>query len=487
MVGSVLQHVAETGRGSVENSVCGPTTKFAALGLALAVAATYAVRASLPHPRDSGLNAQYSYVTDVFSDSDLAALERMVVDFANFSSQLADITSAVEEIGEGVALAPGGECADPLQVPSSDRTRCVFPQRLDAATTYLKFGGRHGVKEPFEVLVARGLSYLSYNRERLLEAGSPVARLFASERYGSLARAICGASRPVLDAFQLNMILVPPGGELIAHYDVPYLWSATRFTVPQWLLVAMDQSGLWANESIAQIQGVSWLHADGSANNSASGGAFFFYPRGNAHKSVTVPSARNAMLVVDGCRVVHGVERFRADFAPLPRLDKDGGNRLVHVGGGLWHLQNAAGRVFARYATSDLRISLAWRQRCFASTDERDRFHRMEFNRSVDDILDTFERDLRARGRIAPASPRPQPRDFALLILDEYARYPVEHQAAASFFPYNVCALPRLLPKPFRSAASTLLGLWPACNLDSYFTDQLITSPAAQAILDSQP
>ena len=44
------------------------------------------------------------------------------------------------------------------------------------------------------------------------------------------------------------------------HLDVPWFRGATRFNVPQWLLIAMEMSGLWAEHRVSQTQGVAYLH-----------------------------------------------------------------------------------------------------------------------------------------------------------------------------------------------------------------------------------
>lgn len=51
-----------------------------------------------------------------------------------------------------------------------------------------------------------------------------------------------------------------PGQTVAVHIDSPYFWGASRFTFPQWLLVAMVFSGLFADKFVHQVQVVGYLH-----------------------------------------------------------------------------------------------------------------------------------------------------------------------------------------------------------------------------------
>ena len=51
-----------------------------------------------------------------------------------------------------------------------------------------------------------------------------------------------------------------PGQAVPMHYDSPWFWGASRFTMPQWLLVVMEQSKLWEPAVVRQLQGVAYLH-----------------------------------------------------------------------------------------------------------------------------------------------------------------------------------------------------------------------------------
>jgi hypothetical protein len=77
-------------------------------------------------------------------------------------------------------------------------------------------------------------------------------QLFHAEQFRSAAEHVC-PGKPVTDPFQLSIILQIPGQEVPAHYDVPWFHGATRFTLPQWLLVVMDRSGLFSEKRVDQV------------------------------------------------------------------------------------------------------------------------------------------------------------------------------------------------------------------------------------------
>jgi hypothetical protein len=51
----------------------------------------------------------------------------------------------------------------------------------------------------------------------------------------------------------------------------------------------------------------------------------------------------------------------------------------------------------ADYKTTDLRISLVWRQRCFEKQEEVKKWANMKDFISVDQVLDTFIQDMRRK------------------------------------------------------------------------------------------
>ena len=156
-------------------------------------------------------------------------------------------------------------------------TLCTLPTRLDVALHYLKSGGRLGLREPMPRLVSRMLTFLRFLFEKEFES-MPTMRavlksLFSSASYTSAIATVC-PNKPVIDPFQVSVIIQLPGqvtacavsvvptraprvasGDALPrclprlllsapqavpmHFDAPWFWGASRFTLPQWLLVGI--------------------------------------------------------------------------------------------------------------------------------------------------------------------------------------------------------------------------------------------------------
>jgi hypothetical protein len=382
------------------------------------------------------------YITNVFSQETLSELDRLMADNKVFKTAAKDLTAKYDHIGEALPIDDPG-CNHPLLVPNADNTSCILPSRLDIARHFLKTGGPDSYQERYETMVPRMLSFIGYLFDDLNSAS--VKKLFDDPGYIAKATDVC-QGRSVFDPIQLNLILMLPGQELPMHWDVPWLWGATRFDLPQWLLVVMEQSGLWANASVPQIQGVSWLHDGADA-----GGEFFFYPAGAAGPIEVVRAQRNAAIVVDGCRVVHGVRRFKPHDS-VPPMSRYSANELRHVQGDNWTLF-VDGKAVRNYKTSDFRMSLVWRARCFVDDAELARWHESMKDESskisMETVLSTLEKDLRAKGVLSASQPRPEPIAFAELLLDTYAPYP-HTPLPGTVLVYNLCMIPRTLPSWLR-------------------------------------
>ena len=76
----------------------------------------------------------------------------------------------------------------------------------------------------------------------------------------------------------------------------------------------------------------------------------------------------------------------------------------------------------ASYAWDEMRFSISWKAYCFADAAERRAWRDHTDDLALDTILDRLVDDLRARGRLT--GDRPAPTDLALLIIDEYIKFP---------------------------------------------------------------
>lgn len=233
-----------------------------------------------------------------------------------------------------------------------------------------------------------------------------------------------------------------PGQTVATHVDAVYFWGATRFHVPQWLLAVMVYSGLFQEKFIDQIQVVAYVHRWENKKN-VKDGAFVYWSDNEKEQYVTAtPLLGN---VVDGSKTVHAALIYRPEVK-APRLDKSQTNILRYIGEDNWQLV-ANDNVIRNYTTNDLRISIVYRARCFASKEEVQRFHenRPEDEMSLDYILGKLKDDLVSKGKFANrAAADALPRlDLALLLMDTYIKYPMPPHAVV---PYNYCMLATLVP-----------------------------------------
>ena len=79
---------------------------------------------------------------------------------------------------------------------------------------------------------------------------------------------------------QVNVVMVTPGQDLPLHYDNGWFWGANRFSMPDWLTVAMTRSGMFKDIEIPQAQSVVYLHGSKDEPVFENGGEYVFYPNG---------------------------------------------------------------------------------------------------------------------------------------------------------------------------------------------------------------
>jgi hypothetical protein len=283
-------------------------------------------------------------------------------------------------------------------------------QRHDAVLNYLRSGGMHGGQESIAVLAARTNYFreeYAYGTKALIEGIEPF--LF-HDGFVEAARRIHG--RRVVEPAIVFANLMVPGQELALHTDVPEFRGVNRKMHPQWLLVAMRHSELFEEWRMPIATGVAWFH-------DCDGGEFAFYPDGAGGPPVYHKVAYNTALLVDTDSVFHGVDRVAPGETGLPALKP--GMQLTYEGDRRWSVRDGGG-VVAEYAWDELRFSISWKAYCFADEAERDAWRTHTDDLSLEQTLAMLVDDLRARGRINGDTP--PSRELALMIIDEYIRFP---------------------------------------------------------------
>jgi len=291
-----------------------------------------------------------------------------------------------------------------------------------------------------------------------MDSLSPIVReLFHQPEFELMAKQICPLGKQHLDGFQFNFIIQIPGQTVASHIDAPYFWGASRKQFPQWLLAVMVFSGLFEESFIDQVQIVGYL-SDINTTDPSTNGEFLYYQSNTAGsgKYESVPARYLAGSAIDGSKVVHA-SRIYKPATQVPALDKDKDSELVFVGEvgnkERWELL-VDGEKMGTYLTSDLRISIVYRARCFANNDEKEAYYKHEAgSMTLEYVLSVLAADLVARERsqgktqieLLEASPNAR-LAFALLLMDEYVAYPLPSMDKQPLFPWNYCLVSKKFP-----------------------------------------
>jgi hypothetical protein len=282
-------------------------------------------------------------------------------------------------------------------------------QRHDAVMNFLKTGGRFGKREDDNASLGARTNYFresyAYGDKTYVDGIEPFLNY---EGFAEAARAIHG--RPVIEPAIVYANLLVAGQELAVHTDVPEFRGANRKLYPQWLMVVMHHSGLFDAYRMPIATAVGWF-------NDCRGGEFAYYPDGIDGECATLSARANTGIILDTDSVFHGVDPVGGDTR-LPAMRP--GMQLVWDDG-RWALR-ADGAVIARYPWDEIRFSISWKAYCFADESERRAWREHQDDLVLDRILDRLVEDLRTRGRLD--GERPDPTSLALLLIDEYVRFP---------------------------------------------------------------
>jgi hypothetical protein len=289
-------------------------------------------------------------------------------------------------------------------------------QRHDAAANFVRTGGRYARNESKGALAARTNYFreeYAYGQQTLIDGVEPY--LF-HEGFVEAARVVHG--RHVIEPAIVFANLMVPGQELAVHTDVPEFRGCNRKVMPQWLLVAMHHSGLFDGWRMPIATGVAWFH-------DCDGGEFCYYPGGAMQPAEAKQVRFDTALLFDADSVFHGVDRIAAQGAGAEIAPLRPGMQLADAGEGRWTVGDPTTPqdVVAQYDWADLRFSVSWKAYCFEDEHEQRTWREHADDLTVEVVVDRFVDDLRDRGRIdqdVPGNP-----DLALLIIDEYIRFPV--------------------------------------------------------------
>ena len=285
-----------------------------------------------------------------------------------------------------------------------------LPERFDAAKNFLETGGRFARRETTETLAARTNYFretYAYGDEILAPGIEPFLH---HPGFVEAARATYG--RPLIVPAIVYANLLVPGQELAVHTDVPEFRGANRKKMPQWLIVVMHHSGLFDEWRMPIATAVSWYH-------DCEGGEFAFYPEGPAAPPVALPVRFNSAILLDTDSVFHGVDRVSERSGAIAPLRP--GMRLRFAANGTWQVAKGEEPV-ATYRWEEMRFSISWKAYCFRDEAEHRAWARHSDDLGLEFILDRLVADLRRRERLR--GERPGNTDLALMLVDEYVRFP---------------------------------------------------------------
>jgi hypothetical protein len=294
---------------------------------------------------------------------------------------------------------------------SSDSLGEELPQRFDVGINYFERGldGAGNTDSP-EIAASRSNYFReTYAYGRDIKAPG-IVPFMDHPALSDTAQEISGCAHIVPAIVYANLLV--PGQELAIHTDVPEFRGANRKLVPQWLLVVMLHSGLFDRWRIPILTCVSWF-------GDTSGGAFTFYPEGADGPRAAIAAAHNSAILIDTDKVFHGVERVSSKRPELPVIGQH--TRLHFCGGEQWQLRESE-QVLAQFNWSQLRYSISWKAYCFSDDEAEAKWRAGSEDLSVEQILEILDAELRRRGLLRGA--RPEPTEYALLLVSTFVQYP---------------------------------------------------------------
>lgn len=285
-------------------------------------------------------------------------------------------------------------------------------RRHDAILNRFKQGMRAGTMEPLDVFAARTNLFRGIYAE-LGDIKVPgIEPLYHHEGYAEAAKQLTGKS--VIRPTMLYANLLVPGQELAVHTDTPEFRGLDKTRCPEWLLVAMHHSGLFERWRVHIVAAVSF-------SGDCEGGAFAFYPEGKDGPIERIPVKHNTAVALEVDDLFHGVERVGGPDLAAPPIGI--GMTIEAAGESDWSVRDGEDEVI-RYSDEAVRFSFQWKCQCFADEDQMAIVDDCSDDLSLEQVVTTLTKDLRARERITAEVP--DDTGLAMMIIEEYIRFPSE-------------------------------------------------------------
>lgn len=206
------------------------------------------------------------------------------------------------------------------------------------------------------------------------------------------------------------------------HTDVPAFVGVDRLEHPTWLLSVMGHSRLFEQERVEIATAVAWFYR-------GADGGFTYWPDGpDRPPRVHEGELFNTAILGDNDRMYHRVRpvgRRRDGMLGGMTLDA----RLEHDGGDAWAIRQD-GATRATMPFDALRISVSWKAYVYRDAAQRRRHRERIGGLDLDQVVDRFGSDLRARGIdfTPPADPL-HDEAFVRLLTRTYVHEPTVFEA----------------------------------------------------------
>jgi len=384
-------------------------------------------------------------IDNFMSDEDINSLRNFLYEKRRFVTGLDAFSDdrGIEHIGEGVDADENGNC--PKDLYRTEQGNCFIPGRFDIGKHFFLSGGLTGAKETYEKLLSSIYAYYGILPKDFIETSPILERLFKRPQYVEAMDTLCrkhGQEDYYFKPTQVNIVLVTPGQDLPLHYDNGWFWGANRFTIPDYLTVAMTTSGLWDHLKIRQAQSVVYLHGSKEDPIFKHGGNYVFYPDGPGGEMRQIVPKRGSGVIMDGGAIPHGGQRIAEHHNVANHGSKDQFHRVEYQSNDTWYIMNDDDIISAVH-TDDLRLSFVWRGLCFDSKEHAESYDSYP-EIPLEEILDTFEADMKKRGVLPKNAPRPPPKEFAHTLIKTYISMPPQN--VHKTLPFNFCILSKEYP-----------------------------------------
>ena len=407
----------------------------------------------------------YFEIPELFSEEEVQSLREYVLKHDRFLTGKEAFSAGIEDNGEGIPVDENGLCPADRDLFNTGNGLCVTPGRMDIGQHYFKTGGTTGAKEFFDKLQSSIYAFYRVLPIEFIKEEPMFQDMFKKPEYQKAMATLCQSQESVGQEYffrplQVNIVVVTPGQDLPMHYDNGWFWGANRFTMPDYLTVAMTNSHLFDDIMIPQAQSVVYLHGNAEDKTFKHGGEYIFYPNGPGGARKSIPIMRGHGVIMNGGLIPHGGRRIAESYKAKNFGKRDAFQRLEYQGNNTWYLM-ANDDIVDHFETDDLRLSFVWRGLCFNNEEEANSYESYPAI-DIEQIRLTFENDLRKRGVLK--GPRPEPEAFNLMIINEYTRMPAHNVHGT--MPFNYCIIAKKYPslKPYLAPFCTDVDPYKALN-----------------------